>query len=109
MGWQRYEFDGPTIVYTLTRKLVEELYAFLVGLGITVGMYHAGRPEAERHKVHHDFVHDKIQVRFFDSSMTSFKHSRFSVSLQPSPLVWASTSPTSGFNLGEFLLQSPLN
>ena len=60
---QRYAFEGPTIVYTQTRRLVEELHAFLRGLGIKAGMYHAGRPEAERYSVHHDFVRDQLQVR----------------------------------------------
>ncbi len=59
---QRYAFEGPTIIYAQTRKMVEELHSFLTGFGITAGIYHAGRTDQERYDVHHAFVRDKIQV-----------------------------------------------
>ena len=50
------------IIYCLARKTTESLAEKLQKEGITVGVYHAGLPNAERDRVQDDFVADKIQV-----------------------------------------------
>lgn len=50
------------IIYCATRKAVEETYAFLRGLGIAAGRYHAGMEDEERRKAQEDFSFDRTTV-----------------------------------------------
>ncbi len=67
------EFEGPTIIYCSTKKLVDQIHVLLESLGVQAGVYHAGLlfssflfsstgldPEV-RSTVHESFIQDKIQ------------------------------------------------
>lgn len=56
----RYQESG--IVYCLSRKLVEQVAAQLVSMGISAAAYHAGLPSEERKQVQDDFLKDNLQV-----------------------------------------------
>jgi ATP-dependent DNA helicase RecQ len=50
------------IIYCLTRKLVDEVWALLKGEGIEVTRYHAGLSEEERKNNQEDFIYDKKPI-----------------------------------------------
>ncbi|WP_044408116.1 DNA helicase RecQ [Thiomicrospira microaerophila] len=50
------------IIYALSRKRVDELSAKLQAEGYSVGAYHAGLSAQTRHQVHHDFLHDQVDI-----------------------------------------------
>ena len=55
-----FDFDGPTIIYCLTRKSTEEMYDCLKSSRFSVGFYHAGMTVKEREEVHDKFLKDRI-------------------------------------------------
>ncbi|MBL8189981.1 MAG: RecQ family ATP-dependent DNA helicase [Acidobacteria bacterium] len=54
--------DGTGIIYTSTRKAVEEVTAQLKALGLKVGGYHAGFGEAVRARVQDSFMSGELQA-----------------------------------------------
>ncbi len=50
------------IVYALSRKRVEEVAERLAAAGIKAAPYHAGLPDAERHRVQEAFLRDDLRV-----------------------------------------------
>lgn len=54
--------DESGIVYALSRRKVEEIAGRLQANGIRGAAYHAGLPQAERHRVQEGFLRDDIQV-----------------------------------------------
>lgn len=50
------------IIYALSRKRVDELSTKLQAEGYNVGAYHAGLSAQTRHQVHHDFLHDQVDI-----------------------------------------------
>ncbi|MDR3336084.1 MAG: DNA helicase RecQ [Treponema sp.] len=50
------------IIYSATRKTVEELWGALGGRGYAVTKYHAGLDDRERHQNQDDFIYDKKTV-----------------------------------------------
>ena len=50
------------IVYALSRRKVEEIAGRLQASGINAAAYHAGLPQAERHRVQEGFLRDDILV-----------------------------------------------
>lgn len=50
------------IIYALSRKRVDEISAKLQAEGYKAGAYHAGLPAQTRHQVHHDFLHDQLDI-----------------------------------------------
>jgi ATP-dependent DNA helicase RecQ len=58
----RVRGDVPGIVYCQSRKLTEEVSAWLRQNGINSSYYHAGMESAERTQVQDAFIHDRVQV-----------------------------------------------
>ncbi|XP_058381149.1 bifunctional 3'-5' exonuclease/ATP-dependent helicase WRN isoform X2 [Diceros bicornis minor] len=56
-----WEFEGPTIIYCLSRKMTEQVTAELTKLKLACGTYHAGMNISSRKEVHHRFMRDEIQ------------------------------------------------
>uniref|UniRef100_A0A8C4MEZ4 DNA 3'-5' helicase n=1 Tax=Equus asinus asinus TaxID=83772 RepID=A0A8C4MEZ4_EQUAS len=56
-----WEFEGPTIIYCLSRKMTEQVTAELRKLQLACGTYHAGMGSNSRKEVHHRFMRDEIQ------------------------------------------------
>eukprot|EP00041_Stephanoeca_diplocostata_P033681 m.1118719 g.1118719 ORF g.1118719 m.1118719 type:complete len:971 (+) comp24386_c0_seq7:297-3209(+) len=54
-------FDGPTIVYCPTQKMVADTYSALVDMGVSALPYHAGLSAATRTDVHRKFLTDEVQ------------------------------------------------
>ena len=54
--------DQAGIVYTNTRKHVEEISEYLAERGIEVAGYHGGMPTEKRSQVQDDFLFDRLQV-----------------------------------------------
>lgn len=54
--------DEAGIVYTNTRKRVEELTAYLQRKGISAAAYHGGMETADRDRIQDDFQFDRLQV-----------------------------------------------
>jgi len=50
------------IIYALSRKRTEEIAAKLVADGYQAAAYHAGLPDAERHRVQEQFIRDDLQI-----------------------------------------------
>ncbi|UQB43515.1 DNA helicase RecQ [Thiomicrospira microaerophila] len=50
------------IIYALSRKRVDEIAAKLRAEGLRVAAYHAGLAAQTRHQVHHDFLHDQLDI-----------------------------------------------
>jgi ATP-dependent DNA helicase RecQ len=50
------------IIYASTRREVESVQAFVNGLGVPAGKYHAGLSEEERGRTQDDFQRDDLQV-----------------------------------------------
>ena len=50
------------IIYCLAKKTTESLAEKLKKGGVSVGVYHAGLPTAERNRVQEDFINDRTQV-----------------------------------------------
>ncbi|WFE69150.1 DNA helicase RecQ [Thiomicrospira sp. R3] len=50
------------IIYALSRKRVDDISAKLQVEGYSVGAYHAGLSAQTRHQVHHDFLHDQVDI-----------------------------------------------
>lgn len=50
------------IIYSATRKTVDETYSTLISLGYKVGKYHAGMNDKERSTVQHAFVHGELPL-----------------------------------------------
>jgi superfamily II DNA helicase RecQ len=55
-----FKFEGSTIIYCNTRKLVEEVYEVLKAHKFDVGFYHAGCGLKERTMIHEAFSRDDI-------------------------------------------------
>ena len=55
-----FEFDGPTIIYCLTRKQTETVYNVLKHNQFSVGFYHAGLNNTKRSDIMQLFLTDKI-------------------------------------------------
>ncbi|XP_065184526.1 bifunctional 3'-5' exonuclease/ATP-dependent helicase WRN-like [Sycon ciliatum] len=55
-----YQFPGSTIVYCPTKKMTEEVCSVLNGLGVKVGMYHAGLSVKHRRDTHQGFLMDRL-------------------------------------------------
>ncbi|XP_067649195.1 bifunctional 3'-5' exonuclease/ATP-dependent helicase WRN-like [Haliotis asinina] len=58
----KFEFDGPTIVYCPTKKSTMEVTSVLKNEGVLCLPYHAGLSLKARKDAHHKFVNDRIQV-----------------------------------------------
>ncbi|XP_054990024.1 bifunctional 3'-5' exonuclease/ATP-dependent helicase WRN [Sorex araneus] len=56
-----WNFEGPTIIYCLSRKMTEEVAAQLRLLQLACETYHAGMNIKSRKEVHHKFMRDEIQ------------------------------------------------
>ena len=56
------KFDEPTIIYTQTRKLAEELCIDIRSKGISCAYYHAGMKIEEKQKSHELFLKGEIMV-----------------------------------------------
>ncbi|NXT18307.1 WRN helicase, partial [Syrrhaptes paradoxus] len=56
-----YEFEGPTIIYCLSRKATEQVVSELAKLSVACGAYHAGMGIKQRRETHHQFMRDEIQ------------------------------------------------
>jgi ATP-dependent DNA helicase RecQ len=54
--------DGSGIVYTSTRKAVEQVGRELKQLGLRVSLYHAGMSDAVRVRAHEDFMSGRTQM-----------------------------------------------
>jgi len=54
--------DQAGIIYASTRREVENVYAFVQGLGVSVGKYHAGLSEEERAQTQEAFQKDDLQL-----------------------------------------------
>ena len=54
--------SGSGIIYTATRKAVEQVGTNLRDLGLSVAMYHAGLTDAQRIKAQEDFMSGKKQM-----------------------------------------------
>jgi len=54
--------QGSGIIYTATRKAVEQVGINLIDLGLSVSMYHAGLKDAERIKAQEDFMTGRKQM-----------------------------------------------
>lgn len=54
--------DESGIIYCITRKLVEEVYELLSGLGMSASKYHAGLTDEERRSNQDDFTYDRKQI-----------------------------------------------
>jgi ATP-dependent DNA helicase RecQ len=50
------------IIYSATRKSVDETFSVLQQEGFKVGKYHAGMSDSERAKAQHDFVHGELLI-----------------------------------------------
>lgn len=50
------------IIYALSRKRVDDIANKLAAEGFSVGAYHAGLSAQTRHQVHHDFLHDQVDI-----------------------------------------------
>ena len=50
------------IIYALSRKRVDDIAAKLAAEGFSVGAYHAGLNADTRHQVHHNFLHDQVDI-----------------------------------------------
>ncbi|MBE0494258.1 MAG: DNA helicase RecQ [Thiomicrospira sp.] len=50
------------IIYALSRKRVDDIANKLAAEGFSVGAYHAGLNAQTRHQVHHDFLHDQVDI-----------------------------------------------
>lgn len=61
-GVNKYEFDGPTIIYCPTKKETEKIGQVVKALGVPSAIYHAGLSQARRKTAHHKFVRDELQV-----------------------------------------------
>ncbi len=57
-----YKFDGPTIIYCLTKNQCSEVSDALKTLGVKCDIYHAGVGIKERKKAQVDFINDAIDV-----------------------------------------------
>ena len=55
-----YDFDGPTIIYCISRKTTEEVAAVLKQEKFQIGYYHAGLSIKHRTKIHEDFIYDRV-------------------------------------------------
>jgi len=53
---------GSGIIYTATRKAVEQVGAKLLEAGLSVAMYHAGMTDAQRIQAHEEFMTGKKQM-----------------------------------------------
>ncbi|XP_027655510.1 bifunctional 3'-5' exonuclease/ATP-dependent helicase WRN isoform X2 [Falco biarmicus] len=60
-GSSAYEFEGPTIIYCLSRKATEQVVSELIKLRVACGAYHAGMGIKQRREIHHQFMRDEIQ------------------------------------------------
>lgn len=58
----KFNFDGPTIIYCPTKKATNEVAAVVKGMNIPSAPYHAGLSQADRNKAHRQFVNDQVQV-----------------------------------------------
>ncbi|XP_071101968.1 bifunctional 3'-5' exonuclease/ATP-dependent helicase WRN-like [Haliotis cracherodii] len=58
----KFEFDGPTIIYCPTKKSTMEVTSVLKTQGVLCLPYHAGLSLKARKDAHHKFVNDRIQV-----------------------------------------------
>ncbi len=56
------EYRGAGIIYCLSRKSTEQLTQKLQRDGYRAACYHAGLPKRKRSKVHHDFLHDRVEI-----------------------------------------------
>jgi len=56
------ENSASGVIYANSRKKVEEITEFLKTEGFSVAAYHAGLPSEIRHKVHHQFIRDEVQI-----------------------------------------------
>ncbi len=56
------QFKTPAIIYTSSRKVTEDVSAFLNMNRIDASFYHAGMNQLERKKIQEDFIADKIRV-----------------------------------------------
>ncbi|XP_055972606.1 bifunctional 3'-5' exonuclease/ATP-dependent helicase WRN [Sorex fumeus] len=56
-----WNFEGPTIIYCLSRKMTEQVAAQLRLLQVACETYHAGMSIKSRKEVHHKFMRDEIQ------------------------------------------------
>jgi ATP-dependent DNA helicase RecQ len=54
--------DGSGIIYTSTRKAVEQVGSSLRDLGLSVATYHAGMSDAQRIRAHEDFMTGRKQM-----------------------------------------------
>jgi len=50
------------VVYANSRKKVEAVSQLLIEKGYSAAAYHAGLPAETRHKVHHQFIRDEVQI-----------------------------------------------
>jgi len=58
----KFQFNGPTIIYCQTKKNTEEIIESLKMMHIECAQYHAGLKMEERKKSHVDFINDRISV-----------------------------------------------
>ncbi|KAL3831994.1 hypothetical protein ACJMK2_023678 [Sinanodonta woodiana] len=58
----KYAFEGPTIVYCLTKKVTDEVASTLQAMGLKCMPYHAGLSVNKRKDAHSKFVNDELQV-----------------------------------------------
>ena len=59
---QTQEGSASGVIYANSRKKVEEIAEFLKTEDFSVAAYHAGLPAELRHKVHHQFIRDEVQI-----------------------------------------------
>jgi len=62
LDFLRGHADEAGIVYALSRKRVEDVAARLTTAGIPAAPYHAGLPDAKRHRVQEAFQRDDVRV-----------------------------------------------
>ncbi|WP_029933559.1 DNA helicase RecQ [Thiomicrospira pelophila] len=62
LGFLKQQKGEAGIIYALSRKRVDDIANKLAAEGFSVGAYHAGLNAKTRHQVHHDFLHDQVDI-----------------------------------------------
>jgi superfamily II helicase len=59
---KQYKFDGPTIIYCITKQACSDVNDALKIIGLKSDIYHAGISFEKRRKAQVDFTNDNIDV-----------------------------------------------